>query len=478
MNNQTRLNTLRNLAKFRTDVERVKEVAMTCDPQILKNTIIAARAAFRAATPQEAVFTRFFKCAITKKWVEKENNNTYVEGVGLVCNAARDQTCDKCRHCGKWFLKTQINDHGMCETCAANHFYCDQCETVHVKSKKKTAPDGLVMCKSCFDRLYVACTDCGGVVARSLARSYNGDPYCPTCYENSGYDAGDYIHGYSHKPCYPNYGSERRFGLEIELEGGSRAAKPLSKALPQIYCKRDGSINDGFEVVTHPLLFEEALHVGHEIGRLAKDNNMRGDNGTCGIHVHISRGGIKKQAETVSKMLILFSRFKENIEKFARRGESRWAKVSMKTKADYDRDAARFLDVERSDRYRAINLQNSKTVEIRVFKGTNNPKTIMAIVQFVNAFVDYCERLDFNEVETIKWPDIFRAKVGDPKYSEMFQFMKDSRRSLWTAEDERTTAESTTKAPKKRTSGKKAKVVIETSSAEPTTMNIEAPESF
>lgn len=437
MNNQTRLNTLRNLEKFRADVDKIRAVAMTCDPQILKNTIIAARAAFKAATPQEAVFTRFFKCAITKKWVEKKDNSTYVEDVGVVSNAARDQTCKKCRHCGKWFLKERINEHEMCEACAANHFYCNQCETVHPISKKKTAPDGLVMCKNCFDRLYTTCQDCGVIVARCNVRTHDGDNYCPECYENGGYDAGDYIHGYSHKPNYPSYGSQRRFGLEIELEGGYRAAKPMCKALPEVYCKRDGSLSDGFEVVTHPLVFEDALRVGSKIGEIAKEQDMRGDNGTCGIHVHISRGGIKRQAETVSKMLILFSRFKENIEKFARRGESRWAKVSVKTKADYDRDAERFLDVERSDRYRAINLQNSKTVEIRIFKGTNNPKTIMAIVQFVNAFVDYCEELDFNAVENIKWADIFRPKVGDPKYSEMFHFMKDSRRSLWSADDER-----------------------------------------
>lgn len=457
MNNQTRLNTLKNLAKFRTDVEKVRAIAMTCDPQILKNTIIAARAAFRAATPQEAVFTRFFKCAISKKWVEKKDNNTYVEGVGLVSNAARDQTCAKCRHCGKWFLKDRINEHEMCETCAADHFYCGQCETVHHRSKKKIAPNGMVMCKQCFDRLYATCSECGVVMERSMARSHDGDVYCITCYENCGYDSGDYILSYSHKPSYPNYGSERRFGLEIELEGGSRAAKPMCKALPEIYCKRDGSISDGFEVVTHPLTFDDALRVGARVGEIAKEQSMRGDNGTCGIHVHVSRSGIKRQAETVSKMLILFSRFKSNIEKFARRGESRWAKVSVKTKADYDRDAARFLDVERSDRYRAINLQNSKTIEIRIFKGTNNPKTIMAIVQFVNAFVDYCENLDFNTVETIKWADIFRPKVGNPKYNEMFHYMKDSRRSLWSAEDEREPEQvATAPAPKKK---RKAKVV-------------------
>lgn len=458
MNNQTRLNTLRNLEKFRTDVDKIRAIAMTCDAQILKNTIIAARAAFKAATPQETVFTRFFKCAITKKWVEKKDNSTYIENVGLVSNAARDQTCKKCRHCGKWFLKEWINEHDMCDTCAANHFFCTQCESVHPISDRREAPDGMTMCKRCFERLYTRCSECDIVIPRSEARSHDGDEYCSVCYEDSGYDAGDYIHGYGHKPNYPSYGSQRRFGLEIELEGGSRAAKPMCKGLPEIYCKRDGSLSDGFEVVTHPLVFDEAVRVGARIGEIARDNDMRGDNGTCGIHVHVSRGGIKKQAETVSKMLILFSRFKENIEKFARRGESRWAKVSVKTKADYDRDADKFLDVERSDRYRAINLQNSRTVEFRIFKGTNNPKTIMAIVQFVNAFVDYCEVLDFNLVENIQWADIFRPKVGDPKYSEMFHFMKDTRRSLWSADDERTpdVVVAVQAAPKKK---RKAKIV-------------------
>jgi hypothetical protein len=70
----------------------------------------------------------------------------------------------------------------------------------------------------------------------------------------------------------------------------------------------------------------------------------------------------------------------ELINKVARRYSSSYARISQKqlSKAHYD-----------ADRYDALNLNNSQTIEFRIFKGTLKYESLMAAVEFVNALVNF-----------------------------------------------------------------------------------------
>lgn len=75
------------------------------------------------------------------------------------------------------------------------------------------------------------------------------------------------IHEYSYRPAPNFYGNGPRFfGVELEIdEGGeyeSKAKKLLNVAnrdTENIYIKHDGSLDEGLELVTHPMSLEYQL---------------------------------------------------------------------------------------------------------------------------------------------------------------------------------------------------------------------------
>ena len=101
------------------------------------------------------------------------------------------------------------------------------------------------------------------------------------------------------------------------------------------YVKSDGSLNDGFELVTHPCTLETHLQQvpWRETLEALRGMGYRSHApGTCGLHVHVSRKALGKdvyeQEETIAKLLYIFERFWQEILRFSRRTESQinhWA---------------------------------------------------------------------------------------------------------------------------------------------------------
>ena len=86
---------------------------------------------------------------------------------------------------------------------------------------------------------------------------YGDDVYCETCYHQK---MGG-IHDYSYKPDPIFYGDGDRFlGVELEIDGGGEIGWKAEDILDianwkdeHMYCKHDGSLDDGLELVTHPM---------------------------------------------------------------------------------------------------------------------------------------------------------------------------------------------------------------------------------
>ena len=89
-------------------------------------------------------------------------------------------------------------------------------------------------------------------------------PYCRECFEKLNNFA---IKNYSYKPEPIFYGSGPLYlGVELEIDKGGEEDSNAQKLLDianendeRIYCKHDGSINDGFEIVSHSLLDQSLL---------------------------------------------------------------------------------------------------------------------------------------------------------------------------------------------------------------------------
>ena len=225
-------------------------------------------------------------------------------------------------------------------------------------------------------------------------------------------------------------------GLELEMEIGEGynrhdRARELLDALgyhnhagkQYALCEQDGSLDCGFEMVTgytgldvhaEQLAFFKQRFAG------AKSHNTR----TCGLHVHVCKAGMSLLH---ASKLVLFINDEKNhdlIKTIARRTESSysvfkdksvdksWIKDAVRTahpetratqpddnERDYrngsrKRNALRNLN---SSRYEALNFNNEKTVEFRLFKGTLKYTTIMACLEF--AFISWFFARDTSQTQ-------------------------------------------------------------------------------
>ena len=191
----------------------------------------------------------------------------------------------------------QAEGDWLCEDCANRlTVICDHCAD-RVYEENAVEDDTHTLCDHCFDEYYVRCDDCGRIIHRDRAY-WDGDDnaYCASCWD----EHSEVIHEYSYTPDLVFHGKGlRHFGVELEIDDGgtvnSNAQKLLdiaNKDAENLYIKTDGSLDEGLELVTHPMTLEyhldempwaEVLRKAQSMGYLSHAS------GTCGLHVHISR---------------------------------------------------------------------------------------------------------------------------------------------------------------------------------------------
>jgi hypothetical protein len=175
-----------------------------------------------------------------------------------------------------------------------------------------------------------------------------------------------------------------------------------------VYLKEDGSLNHGFEIVSHPMTLGFATNHfdWNGISGLIKKGCKSWDTSTCGLHVHLSRSAFRDEKH-LFKFFKLILDNAPDVKRFAGRDSERWANFDkgyfLNAWNEYNDDGnyvSRTNDSlmkhakneSRNDnRYCAVNLQNRHTVELRFFKPSLNPKTVQAALQFCDAVFNYTE---------------------------------------------------------------------------------------
>ena len=163
-------------------------------------------------------------------------------------------------------------------------------------------------------------------------------PYCHRCYEEYSL-----IHHYNFKPDPIFYGEESRyFGVELEVDCGGECPSNAPKVLDianesawHIYCKHDGSLDEGFEIVSHLMSLD--YHIEHMpwqpvLNKLIEMGYRSHQTGTAGLHVHVNRDSLgdtcHEQEETIARILYFMEKHWNELLKFSRRTLSqleRWA---------------------------------------------------------------------------------------------------------------------------------------------------------
>ena len=330
----------------------------------------------------------------------------------------------------------RVGSDWLCESCADElTVACDACGE-GIYSEDAVEDSNYTLCESCFDEDYVRCADCDRILRRDRAY-WDGDDnaYCASCWD----EHCDIIHEYSYTPDLVFHGKGlRHFGVELEIDGGgtvnSNAQKLLdiaNKDAENLYIKTDGSLDDGLELVTHPMTHEyhlnempwaEVLRKAQSMGYLSHAA------GTCGLHVHISRLAFgctyEQQEAAIARLLYFVEKFWAELLRFSRRTQSqmnRWAarygiRLTPSEQISHAKNSC-------AGRYTPVNLTNPDTVEIRMFRGTLKPNTLKATLQMVNHLVEVAVAMSDTAVQDMSWFD-FLDSVHEP---ELIQYLKGRR---------------------------------------------------
>ena len=247
------------------------------------------------------------------------------------------------------------------------------------------------------------------------------------------------INPYSYKPT-PEFRRRQResltklmFGVELECDGGpiekrNPTSDKINDLTDRIYCKRDGSLVSGFEMVSHPCTLAYHMYDMPWNGitnKCKKAGFTSHDAGTCGLHIHVGReqlGATEDERDIViRKVIVIVNRYWDELVKYTRRRRAelnQWA--SRNDIGDYTTDmeitdawAARRIpthDNFDNRRYHAINCQNRGTIEFRIFRGTLKRDTLIAAIQLVSNICEYAMAKSWDEIQHGTWLDVCRYR--------------------------------------------------------------------
>ncbi len=351
-----------------------------------------------------------------------------------------------CAHCGERIEDEDydtINGQIWCDACIdENTVTCDRCgERIIIDDSVQD--DDTTLCQSCFNDFYHRCESCNCIIHDDYV-NWNGDsPYCDRCYDNLSTE----IEEYSYKPEPIFYGDGTRFfGIELEIDYGgkdddnARILKQIANSRGEhIYVKSDGSLDEGLELVSHPMSLDyHKSFCWEEIMKKAIGMCYRShQTSTCGLHIHVNRNCFGEdrdtQDEVISRILYFVEHHWNEMLKFSRRSEyamNRWA-----ARYGYEKTGKEILDKAKkgnNGRYAAVNLMNWATIEFRLFRGTLKYNTLIAALELVNKICDLAMHLTEDDIAKISWSDFVKS-ITEP---ELIAYLKE--RQLYINDEVRT----------------------------------------
>jgi L-rhamnose mutarotase len=309
-----------------------------------------------------------------------------------------------------------VHDDPWCSSCYHDRFsICDDCDETNNSDDMNTVQGrsggDRHVCNSCR-RDYYWCSNCDEYVHED---NYAGNDLCNGCADDVDEDDDEeeqIIKGYSYKPrpiFFKISDTDNVFlGIELEVERGDSSTRhdDMAHMIDRdfLYFKTDGSLDNGFEIVTHPMTISyvrKHKNVWAEILNILRSNKYRSyDTKTCGMHIHIS-----KNAFTTWHLYRFMKFFVDNadfVSKISQRkiaNLDRWAALTDKpntSQEEYSKDMLMYKAKKKkgnNNRYLAVNLQNSNSVEVRIFRGTLNDSSFFKNIEFVQALFDYTKSI-------------------------------------------------------------------------------------
>jgi len=372
-------------------------------------------------------------CAYCGKLERKDYMTQAEDTDNYFCDDCVDELyyCDRCGAYSENAETTEVvvDDYGhtenWCEDCVSdNAWTCEDCDTIFSNDVdgEEIRGSGRYVCRECAREDYYYCEECDSYV------DYDDwdDDYdcCRWCAEDRGdRRIGDY-HEAPYQQLYGKIqkswqGRFRGIGSELEISKPERRYEDEAEFLDgleeyydtdgqELYFERDGSLEyGGIEIITQPHTIEEYFKMDwSNILKTCKEHGYKShDAGCCGLHFHFSRemfGATEyKQSLALAKILMMFEKNREDIQKISRRKSMCWCAFNNlptdNTKANRQRFMARARE-RYNDHGTIVNTGNRATIEFRMFRGTLNEKSFWASADFLVNIV--------KNARAIKWEDV------------------------------------------------------------------------
>lgn len=387
----------------------------------------------------ECLENYYYKCEDCGDYFH-EDTMTAITEISYVCESCLEGYYF-CEHCGGWYEEQDIvsisdGDTYVCRECAERHYHkCDHCGE-YFKTEDMVydnAYPGTQVCMSCYEDHYEFCERCNCLINREEDNGIFTDYgyVCSSCAPCGG-KVKDY--GYKPKPAFHKSANDPEkgnlyFGIELEFSHPDFDVMETSlehsisclnngEEEADYYFKSDGSLENGFETVSHPRTLSAWLEERDRIKKWfwgLEDNVLEGRDG---LHIHISR-----KSMTVPHM-IRFSSFMacyaEQAKIIARRNSTY---STYREKPHNGREVQGLL--RNRSRYEAVNWENSNTVELRIFRNTTSVVTFYACLEFTHALYQFTKN-HTSLLEILKgkaWIEFLKFLKTDERYSDLREFL-------------------------------------------------------
>jgi hypothetical protein len=239
---------------------------------------------------------------------------------------------------------------------------------------------------------------------------------------------------------------ELKLGVELEVETSrdkALAAKSVLEALnpsdsPFVCLKADGSLQNGFEIVTAPatLLVHkrrwQPFFAGVEASTLDVGSTTR-----CGLHVHFGRNILTKTQLIKYVNFINEPARKKFMVAVAGRESVTFAVLAKKAPEaighlckdggcqmvpDWAGSSSKHCRLQRlNQRYEAVNLTNPKTIETRLFASTTNKEAFFSRLEFVVALIRQCQLAGDADISQAAFCEYVAARKAYPNLLTFLQ---------------------------------------------------------
>lgn len=319
------------------------------------------------------------------------------------CYAANYSECFQCYTVIPSTEAFSIEFEGdICQTCYRQQYVrCYYCSDNILIEDSYCDNDGIHHCDRCHEEYYINCGHCQTEINRDNGYNFvlNGSRIlgCRQCYNNSVT-----IHNYSYKPDIVFFKRSQKenlfFGIELEVERAQSksdldiVASKIKK--PEFYFKSDGSLSHGFEIVSHPMSYEYIKHnnkLFSEMFEILNNEQYKSyESTTCGMHIHLNKNAFSTWhlyrfldffRQNRNLILQVSQRFEPFFRRWSDINDSEYSEKQIKNKAK--------VKNSEGSRYTAVNLTNSKTVEIRIFRGTLKYPTFMKNIEFTHSIYEF-----------------------------------------------------------------------------------------